>query len=405
MQKPLVHSNVQELERAFLRKAWWLFPAVGALASLLIGGPFWAWVAGQSSVLPWTRLFSLRAAAWALAFLGLPMLWRAGLRFRPSGIVVGGLALGIVLVAEGLLRSPWIQAPLWLATRARLAEEQSFMREVCYVRLEESAGRRASSPAVVLVGSSQVLKGVDDGLLRELIKPTPVIRRATGGMSPLKALAMRSCIPFRPEDVCVLYLSEFDFTNQDEFPYAWFRPFASWASLPATLECIPPAVTCRHWRQLADYALAATTEWWRVRDFLRQLVFRFWRLEPPAAIARPVSGPPAGTPEPQAVSPFSTAEWKAFQRFARDLAQERVRLLVFEGDVNPALHSPARLQAKAHARELLSKLDAQPHAGFVSLEAQALALGAEHWSDMTHLNAEGRQRLTRRMAQELLRKQ
>ncbi len=39
---------------------------------------------------------------------------------------------------------------------------------------------------------------------------------------------------------------------------------------------------------------------------------------------------------------------------------------------------------------------------YLSKEEQGLALGPGHWRDMTHLSPEGRELLTRRIAQELL---
>jgi hypothetical protein len=119
------------------------------------------------------------------------------------------------------------------------------MREVCYVRLEEAAGRADDAPAAILVGSSQMLHGVNVGKLAAL-QPRPVIRRAMFGMAPLKALAMRAYVPFRPGDVCAMYLSEFDFTNQEPFPFDWFRPHASWRTLPDVMRCVPKSTAIRN---------------------------------------------------------------------------------------------------------------------------------------------------------------
>jgi hypothetical protein len=401
MRETSSHSNVRQAERAFLRKAGWLFPVAGALATLAIGGPFWAWVEGQPLAASWTNLFTLRAGAGALAGAAVPVVWWLGMRLKRPGIWVGLLTLGLVVAAEATLRSARVQTALWLAARPRLEPGQHFMREVCYVRLEETVGRAAAAPAVLLVGSSQMLHGVDDRRLRELLAPAPVIRRAMFGLTPLKALAMRTYLPLRPGDVCVLYLSELDFTNQDEFPFAWFRPYASWRTLPAVVGCVPKGVRIRHWRHLADYVLAATTEGWRARDFLGRIAFRFTgrgSIVPEAAAATEGA---ALAERARGELHFAESEWNAFRRFAAQAAAGRVELVVFEGDVAPALYSPERIRAKETVRQMVAGFVAPGFGRYVPLAEQGLALTAEDWHDLTHLNAAGREKLTRRIAQEL----
>lgn len=395
------HPSVRAAEEAFLRKAWWLFPVFGALASLALGGPFWAWVAGQPPAVRWADLVGLRAGLAAAAGLGIPAAWWLGLRLKRAGLGVGLAVVVLVAGAEAALRIPRVQAALWLAAQGRLDPGQHFMREVCYVRLEEAAGRGAPAPAAVLVGSSQMLHGVDDRRLRELLRPMPVIRRAMFGLTPLKALAMRTYLPFRAGDVCVLYLSELDFTNQDEFPFAWFRPYASWRTLPAVVGCVPPSVRIRHWRHLADYALAATTEWWRARDFLGRIAFHFTgRVRLPAETSGAAEAA-ALADRARGTLRFSEAEWRAFRRFAAAAAERQVELVVFEGEVSPALQSAERMQAKASVRRLVSEFVASGYGRYVPLAEQGLALTDGDWHDLTHLNASGREKLTRRIAQEL----
>ena len=397
------HPSVRQAEEAFLRKAWWLFPVFGAVVSLVIGGPFWAWVDGLPVAVRWADLLGWRAGLAAVAFSGIPVAWWLGLRLKRAGFWVWLIALVLVAGAEGVLRTSKVQIALWLAAQGRLDAGQHFMREVCYVRLEEAAGRKAPAPAVVLVGSSQMLHGVDDHRLRELLRPVPVIRRAMFGLTPLKALAMRTYLPFRAGDVCVLYLSELDFTNQDEFPFAWFRPYASWRTLPEVVGCMPRSVRIRQWRHLADYALAATAEGWRARDFLGRIAFHFTgRVRRPAEIS--------GAAEATALADrargklhFSEAEWQAFRRFAAQAAERQVELVVFEGEVSPGLQSAERTQAKASVRRLVSGFVVPGYGRYVPLAEQGLALTDADWHDLTHLNAAGREKLTRRLAQELAR--
>lgn len=402
METPATHPSVREIEAAFLRKGWWLFPLLGAVVSLGVGGPFWKWVEGCSPfALAGGEMSWFRAGLFAAALSAIPAVWRLSLSRKPPGFLVAIAVGGTVWAAEIALRLPLLQAPLWLAARTRLDSGQYFMSEVCYVRLEESAGRRDGRSAVVLVGSSQMLNGVDEHALAQQVHPMPVIRRAMFGMTPLKALAMRPYMPFRPGDTCVQYLSEFDFTNQDEFPYAWFRPYASWQTLPDVMRCIPASIRVKHWRQAVDYAVAATFEWWRARDFLRQIVFHFHGRA--AAAADPVSPDTAAAEEEaRGALRFADGEWNACQVFVRELVGSGVRLLVFEGDVNPSIYSEHRMQAKERMRRALAGIASAPAYRFVTLEEQGLSMGAGHWRDMTHLNPEGRALLTHRIAEELL---
>lgn len=401
MEHNSISCRVRKAERAFLRKAWWVFPLLGWGLSLAAGGPFWRWVAGEN---PWPidGQVLLTWQSWLCAGGGLlvPLVWRGLLNVRVStaGVIVSfGLAVG---VAEGLLRSDVLQVPLWLAARTRLEPDQHFMREVCYVRLEEAAGRCNDSPGVMLVGSSQVLCGVDDHLLRELIQPVPVIRRAVFGTTPLKALAMMAYVPYRPGDVCIQYLSELDFTNQDEFPHSWFRPFASWQTWPQVMSCISPWTRLCRWRQAVDYLLAATFESWRARDFIRQIAMHFWQLGNPGGTPMGTEDLSAMLEQARSLLTFMPSERKAFDAYTGHLEHMGVRMLIFEGDVNPLLHSEQRLQARKRVRDDLSGFATGEFRRYVSIEEQGLGLNVDDWADYGHLNSTGREKLTRRMARE-----
>ena len=387
----------------FLRKGWCLFPLMGLLASLAWGGPFWRWVEGRSPwPLDWTRLLSPQAWVLAASMACIPLLWYSTRRLHLRRGM--GLVLGVILAfgMDAFLRLPRMQTPLWLASRARLQSGQFFMREVCYVRLEEAVGRAVPSPALVLIGSSQVLHGVDDELLRDLISPTPVIRRATFGLTPLKALAMMDYVPFQAEDVCFQYLSEFDFTNQDPFPAAWFRPYATPRTFAWVMPCVAPKVKWLHWRQVVDYAMASVLESWRSRDFFRQILFHFWQADTTAG-----TGVEDGEQAVQALvaqarrKPVpSPAEWRAFLVYSDILSAMGVHQWVFEGEVHPALRSSDRLAVRAVVRTRLRDLLSEDGARYVSRQSQGLVFDEESWLDMTHLNASGREQLTRRIAAE-----
>ncbi|MDR0993508.1 MAG: hypothetical protein LBN38_02925 [Verrucomicrobiota bacterium] len=396
------HPSVCELEGLFLRKWGWLLPVAALGLALLCLGGFWEWVAATPRW-AWKKpgLFDRRLLLFLLPGILLPVVWAWSRRKPVRGAVVWMGAVAGILFLDAAVRHPVVQIPFWLAARARLEADQTFMREVCYIRLEESRSHRPEAPAVLVVGSSQVLNGVDEQQLRQLLAPTPILRRAMFGMTPLKALAMLPYMPFQAGDTCITYLSEFDFTNQERFPASWFRPYASWKTLPQVVRCIGSAAWGRDGGQLVDYAMAATWESWRMRDFARQLVFHFWGR--PADHGKGETGALSSIRDAlaaqQAELTFSPAEQKAFKRFARHLQQGDVRLVVFEGDVNPLLYSPSHESAKAITRHWLVTFGPAPEYEYVSLAEQNLALGPEAWKDMTHLNEQGRAVLTQRMAQ------
>ena len=396
-------QRVRDAEREFLRKAGWLFPLAGLLAPLALGGPFWRWVEGQNPLpLDWSRLATWPALAGVVVLGLVPLAWRLTLRIRLRPGVSLLLGLIAALAADGMLRLPQAQAPLWLASRARLGADQFFMREVCYVRLEEAAGRTAASPALILVGSSQMLHGVDDQLLRDLVAPVPVIRRAMFGLTPLKALAMMDFVPFRTGDVCIQYLSEFDFTNQEEFPFSWFRPYATLPTFTLVMQCIDPQVKARHWEGVIDYLLATRLESWRSRDFLRQILFHFWRADRPDGTASGMGGEEIRALVERAQGELvpAPAEWKAFEIYSRVLAAIGVRQWVFEGEVNPEIRTPVRLEIRADVRERVWQRLFGTETRYIDRQAQDLELGEGFWRDMTHLNEAGRKQLTRRIAEE-----
>lgn len=348
------------------------------------------------------QLLDIRTAILLIIIFVPLIVWRCMRHiFLPEPFVWGIAIISLILLDFFIRLSP-CQAALWLASRARLHPDQSFMREVCYIRLEENTRNRTPEPSVILVGSSQMLNGIDSLLLHEKIAPTPVIRRAMFGMTPLKALAMMPYMPFQSGDTCVQYLSEFDFSNQEEFPVAWFRPYASWQTLPQVVRCIGLSATLRNSGRLIDYVMAANWEGWRARDFLHQIIFNMWGASP---IFSTVMDEKEETlrilMQRQTDIIFMSAEKSAFERFRAVLKSKDVRMVVLEGDVNPLLYTPSRKAAKASTREWLSSVDQPPAYWYISAKEQHVPFDPSLWKDMTHLNVEGRALLTQILAGKL----
>ena len=396
--------TVAELEQTLLRRFWWAFPVLGACASLAVGGPFWAWAEGAPVHVEWANLWSWRSAIWAVAFGTIPLVWALGLRVRFNRGWVAALAVLLFAGMEAASKSSLAQTAFWLSARARLEPSQHFMREVCYVRLEELAPRPPATPGVMVIGSSQILNGVDTPLIRRELAPVPVIRRAMFGMTPLKALAMSAYMPFQTGDLALLYLSEFDFTNQDPFPFSWIRPYASWKTLPAVFQSLPRRTRLWQWRHMTDVALAASLPGWQSRDFTRQIVRHFWRAPAPAsavAAAATDDRREALVQHARGELKDALAEYRAFYKFADSLARRGVRMVIFEGEVSDAIYTPSRHEKKEQVRRVLSALCAGGNHRYVSRTEQGIVFQSSDWSDMTHLNAAGREKITRRMMEVL----
>jgi hypothetical protein len=386
--------RVREAERRFLRRGWWIFPAAGLVAAMLTGGGFWAWVSGNRPWLDWRQLLTARAAVLALAGLAVPAVWRILLKRKwPGWAVALAVAAGFAC-AEAAVRIPAAQTAFWLAARSR-----GYLPEVCYVRLDEAAGRNDDGPGILLAGSSQMIFGVDETLLRELLSPTPVVRRAIAGMWPQSMLAMWGRFPFRRGDVCVQIRSAFDFLGKPEFDADWFRPVASMAGAGGVLRTAGAGIVARHAGKTVDFLLAASLEGWRMRDGMRALAMQ-WMREP---------GRDGGTAVSRGKRPAWESEtwdewqWRAFAEGARRMKSAGVSFQVFEGDVNPSLRDEAW---KGKRREWLARMEAGEREGLwhlVGLEEQDAGLAPGEWVDATHVNAVGREKLTRAMGRILAR--
>jgi hypothetical protein len=392
-------GRIREAERHFLRRGWWLFPAAGLVAAMLTGGAFWAWVDGETPWLDWRQLFTARAVVLALAGLAVPAVWRVLLQRKwPGWAVALAVAAGFAC-AEAAVRIPAAQTAFWLAVGARLeGDGPYFLREVCYVRLEEAAGRTAAPGAVVLSGTSQMLVGVDEhGLARE-IAPTPVIRREVSGMVPQCMLAAWSWIPFRQGDKSVQLRSEMDFTNQAEWRTAWYRPFLTWETLPWLADIAGRKACFRRWKEMADCAMAASLEGWRMRDGWREIAVNPWKRSQGTPKDAPESADVAAANAPLS---WCEREWRAFVSEAEKLKAADVELVVFEGNVNPVLHDEQRAAMRREFERRMAEGVKKGLWRFVGEGELDAGILPEDWQDMTHVNAIGREKLTRAMGRVL----
>ena len=401
--------KVRDAERKFLSVWWWVFPVLGILLSLLTGGGFWAWVDGEIPRLDWHQAFTLRSIVLAGAGVALVGVWGLLIRREWPGWAVWMLAMSGFGCVEAIIRFPAVQTAFWLAAEARIPAKanMSFMHDVCHVRLDEAARGDDPRPAIILVGSSQVVQGVDGELLARLLPDRNIVKRAVSSLRPLQALVAENYIPVRPGDVVVHYLSEFDFTNQEEFPFAWFRPFAGWGSLGDVLGAVGWRSVAKEWRGGVDYALAATLETWRERDWLRTAFFRMWGLSPEDKVFdERIPDRDGGlwfsreNSRNTSLSP-SHPQKRAFEHWISRITAIGATVVIFEGQVNPAWWTAERQALHGETEQWLSSFGdkGMPVVYFHQEESFPL----EYWDDMTHLNGKGRNELTEIMGLKLKR--
>jgi hypothetical protein len=381
--------RVRESERRFLRHWGWVFPAAGLLLACLTGGGFWAWVDGQTPWLDWRQLFTWRAAVLGGAGAAFWGMWRGLSNVRCRGWIAVALAALGFAAAECAVRIPAAQTAFWLATRAR-----SYFPDACYVRLEEVAGRQDDRPGIVLAGSSQMVFGVDEHLLGKMLAPKPVLRREIAGMWSQSMLAMWGYFPFRRGDVCVQVRSEFDFLKKPEFDVDWYRPMASLSGLPAVFHTAGWRLLAKNWRKVPDYTLATALECWRMRDGMGKLVLHCWRGEKK-------KGDASSTVWPERELTWLDWQWRAFEKAADMLKDDGVEFWVFEGGVNPLMYTQGVRDKHEEFLRRMAEGAAEGKWRFVTLEEQDAGIEPDDWADMTHLNAVGREKLTRAMGRVL----
>lgn len=395
------------IERKVLSR-WWAFPLVGILLSYALSKWFWFFVTLDPADISegWLNPFK---SAYLLVVAGMsfiPLIWQLLRRMEQVRPFIQRLPIAtmtavlMLLLFDAVVRNARVQIPFWLAVRARTGEGDYFMRELTYMRLHQRAPEEwHSGSCVYLVGSSQVLVGIDEKRLAELIHPVPVKRRAMYGMTPLKALAALSYLDVKPGDKVVFYLSEFDFTNQLEMPVNWMRPLSGPGTLGMISRCFRPLRLLRYWRQLVDLGTASVSEAWRMRDYVKHLVFHVAEGSQSMAATLLVNmDGGAVMAKPDESLRFMPAEFAAFKRLVEELNARGANGIVFEGQVSPELHTDQRSAFRGETELRMRQLAGEVGFAYVPLDKQAFKAGAGDWKDMTHLSDEGRRKFTEYIA-------
>jgi hypothetical protein len=295
------------------------------------------------------------------------------------------------------MQHPRVQSPFWLAVRARTGPEDYFMRELSYIRLETADKALAeTSHAVVLLGSSQVLNGIDAHRLSDMIAPVKLKRRAMYGMTPLKALGAQYYLSIMPSNTVVWYLSEFDFTNQDPLPADWLRPLIRINGLQALVKCYTGRQHIQYWRQWVDMGMSAMFEAWRCRDYARHILMHMTGVD--AALAGDYSAADKTALQNMAsaydVLKVMPTEQEAFALLMEYIRGRDAKTVIFEGRLHPDMYTSQRNAVNTHISHWMQAKSMEWNFVFVPLEKQPFRFPKNAWKDMTHLNARGRETFT-----------
>lgn len=381
-----VEMSVRAAERLFLRRWGWVFPVAGLLVAMLTGGGFWAWVDCERPWLDWRQLFTWRAVVLGGAGLGIIWVWHGLLYWRAQGWVACLLALAGFVAVESAIRLPVAQIGFWLTARARLYPDEWIPKEVVSTQFRKLEGRSDRHPGVIVSGSSQMIGvGIQ---LEDKIAPRPYSRRCSAGLMPVQILMMWPFFPFEQGDIFVQCRSSFDFVDQDVFGLSWYRAYDSWGSVFETMGVVGWKACVSNWRQLFDHILAATFEGWRMKNFALEVAMRIWGVEQNGKAQQPC------WPQPKHELEISDWQQRAFLRIAEKLKDADVEMWVFEGDVNPALHTSDWVARQEEIRSWLVKGSLEGKWRWIGAEEHNANLLASDWQDSVHLNESGVHKLT-----------
>ena len=399
-------DHVAEVELRWVRRAVWWMPLVGALAAPLLYRGTWALlVLDAGLVKPLSALAWLFTAATGAGIgLLLVLAWRWSLGSPAVRRVSWRWGVGLVVGAEAVVRRTPVLDAAWAALRARAPHDGDFfIREMAlYRRAALTNERRYALPRVLVAGSSQLIMGVDYELLQRLCPRQGVERRCIAAMSPARMLMAEPFLGVRTGDTVVVYWSEFDMGGLTQLDTAWFRPLANASGLRALWSVVPRDTMITGWRNVLDLASASGSELWRSRDAWRLVLNRVT-----GSLPGPKVGSGTALVEDQAGGygsglrnePFFQAGLEASRRLLREWQRAGARVVVLEGSLNPAMHQPETPARRSQTRAWLAAACAETGAHYLPLEQQGYQPAAHDWSDGTHLNAEGREKFTRYLAE------
>lgn len=391
---------------AFWRRA--VMPALLLAPGVAYVAMAWVWpfvtLNPEAAAFSWAKLFSAPALAIMGAVVAFPLLclWgvaigqRLGYWTREVLIVV--LAVALVLAANVLVKVNRIESPLWLATISRLRASDFLLREPLFLQLELAALDPAAprTRGLTLVGSSQILHGLDSRALSEALG-RPVHRRALAGMFTLEACAASEPLVHPPAETAVFYLSPFDVGARKAVINDWKRMLITPETWQDLVQALGPSLAWDNIRPLAELWWSAHCRLWAIRDAPRQILFHLAGPEPEPETSEAIDT--ANLSDRHVVDPaWLEASFRALERVLQRMKEAGFRIVVFEGQINPSFRYWATDEFWQETNARIARTVEQAGGRYVPLSEYQPGISSDLWRDNTHVNAEGRRRLTQAIA-------
>ena len=408
---------IRQGEQQFVTALCWLTPALAILGWLAFGmffptllylQPPNTLAATVNSPLGWIGGFSFAMIPWVWRF-GMTMVAVDDQRFR--GILSFSGILAMLLALNWALGQPKAEFVLEESVKAR-APQLDFVRNIAFKQQllrQPSIPTTVSNPRIALVGSSQINLGIDVEQLRESTDAAGVISACMPGMVPLQYLAIADRITQQHPTVVVCWLSEFDFFRERTLPTVRLRWCSDRKNVLAIASTLSGEQKFNNRGELADLALAAISPLWRQRSLIAMVAFRYWWPwnsgfevvdQDEANVGAVLVDQQQGIENLRsniARTEMVEPNFMAFAQFANQITASGARLIVVEGESHP---DAMQVYPEAFRLETRARLiDLSDSIGFEFFnENQRPSFKASDWRDAVHLNAGGRDRLTRWVA-------
>ena len=403
MASPDTTTNFNHAEQRWLHRFGWLLGLLGLITGMCAGASLWsaAWLDPRWLPKGWTNWVTRPGLILGAGLALVPLFWRMGLMLESRRAnatrrwpVAPFLAVLAVCAAEVAFRLYPSQSLFWQAVRAR-SGQQHMAREISLLREDAAAkahqGQRLT-PGIVLLGSSQMVYGIDPASLAEQTG-RPVYRRAVAGLFLSELVASQDLADFHPGNRLVMMLSGFDLGARDDLYGDAMRPVATPGGMAHLLAAAPPNLLLLRWRTWIDMEFAAGCDLWRSRDYIRFL------LQNPFAayVQHGVAGQPADLQaQKDAYNSLGRNPrmvmlcLESLRRFFQEMSGHCRQIVVFEARVNPAYPAPSYPALSADMRQFLQEQQARGLIRYVPFAEQQLDLPDSAWLDMTHVNETGR---------------
>ena len=342
--------------------------------------------------------------------ISVPLCGLAGIRLQRKlgwwGVEVAVVVLSLIglLGAECVIRNRRVQGNLWVALLERLGPLDWGLREPAQLHYENlhAPDSREAGKGVSVYGASQAAVNLDRGELAGQLG-CPVFGRALNGMFALEMCAAQHLLAVPRVQTAVFYLSPLDLSANYSVRADWMRCMISPPSWLDVIRVLGPGLAWKNRGALAELGVAAHLKLWSFRDGVRWILYNLAGRSPSHT-----PSDPEGARKEEALRPFWVdpayveAGFRGYELVMERLKAMGTEVVVFEGEVNPDLRrqipdsywvpTEERIETFFHAHQVLH----------VPLREYEPGVGPEDWADHTHMNNEGRRRLTAAVGAKLL---